>query len=192
MVLRSKDIRCVGGECYAHVFENPRMGVKRGLFWNFILECAPISWDGEECEASLLCDWVTLPTRNWPDLGEVGLGDLPQRDLLEASFYLSAHHDVKLSRLEIAYEREDLFRVHLGGNFDLEGYDDLDGVAIPIDTSGSVRFKGLIVMPDNVFPKPSGEADAVSVAREFLDLENFAAPAWDGSRFLFEPRPAAA
>jgi hypothetical protein len=191
MALRGKEIRCVGGECYAHVFENPKMGVKRGLFWNFILECAPITWDGEKYDVSLLCDWVTLPTRSWQALGEVGLGDLPQRELLEASLYLSAHHDVRLSRLEIAHEREDLFRVHLGGNFDLEGYDEFDGAAIPIDTSGSVRFKGLIVVPGNLFPKPSSEADAVAVAHEFLDLENFAEPAWDGSRFLFEPRLAA-
>jgi len=192
VALRSKDIRCVGGECYAHVFENPRAGVKRGLFWNFILECAPITWDGEQWESSLLCDWVTLPTRNWTALGKVGLGDLPQRELLETSFYLSAHHDVKLSRLEIAHEGGGMFRVHLGGDFDLEGYDDLDGAAIPIDTSGPVRFKGLIVVPDNLFPKPSDAAGAAAVAREFLDLENFAEPAWDGSRFLFEPRPDAA
>ena len=192
MALRGKDIRCIGGECYAHVFENPRMGVKRGLFWNFILECAPIVWDDEEWETSLLCDWVTLPTRNWQGLGRVSLTDFPKRDLLESSFYLSAHHDVRLDRFEIAHEREDLFHVHFGGNFDLEGYDDLDGDAIAIDTSGSVRFKGLIVMPDNLFPKPSGAAAAVAVAQEFLDLGNLTEPVWDGSRFLFEPRPAAA
>jgi hypothetical protein len=190
--LRSKDIRCVGGECYAHVFENPRAGLKRGLFWNFNLECAPIIWDSEEWEASLLCDWVTLPTRSWPDLGEIRLDELPQRNLLETSFYLSAHHDVKLTRLDIAHERDDLFRVHIGGTFDLEGYDELDGANIPIDTSGSVRFKGLIVMPDNLFPKPGDAAGAAAVAREFLDLENLGEPAWDGSRFLFEPRLTAA
>lgn len=192
MVLRGNDIRCIGGECYAHVFENPRTGLKRGLFWQFILECAPIVWGEEEWETSLLCDWVTLPTRNWPALGRVSLSELPHRNLLEASFYLSAHHDVKLSRLEIAHEREDLLRVHIGGTFDLQGLDDLDGVAIPFDVSGTVRFIGLIVIPDNLFPKPSDAAGAAAVAKEFLDLENFTEPAWDGSRFLFEPRRYAA
>ena len=167
------------------------MGVKRGLFWNFILECAPISWDGVEWATSLLCDWVTLPARSWPDVGEVSLEDLPQRNLLEASFYLSAHHVVRLNRLEIAHGQGNCFRIRIGGDFDLEGYDELDGHAIPIDTFGSVRFKGLIVMPENVFPKPRDVAGAIAVAQQFLDLETFAAPEWDGSRFLFEPRPAA-
>jgi hypothetical protein len=188
VTLRGKDIRCVGGECYAHVFENPRMGVERGLFWNFILECAPITWNGELWKTSLLCDWVTLPIRTWPGMTAVTLGEIPRRDLLEASFYLSAHHDLRLNRFEVAHERKDLFRVHVGGEVDLRGYDDLDGIGIPIDTSGSVRFKGLIVAADNLFPKPQNEADAIAVAREFLDLENFAEPARDGRRYLFEPR----
>ena len=51
-----------------------------------------------------------------------------------------------------------------------------------------MRFKGLIVTPDNLFPKPKDMASAVAVAHELLDLENFAEPAWDGSRFLFESR----
>lgn len=192
MALRGKDIQCTGGECYAYVFENPRMGVERGLFWNFFLECAPIVWGDHRWEPALLCDWVSLPTRDGRVLRKVSLLDLPKRDHIEASFYLSDHQHVSLSRFDLAHDREDLFRVHFGGDLDLEGYGDLDGVAIAIDTSGSVRFKGLIVTPENLFPKPSDAAAAVAVAREFLELENFIEPVWDGSRFLFEPRPGTA
>ena len=188
MALRSKDIRCVGGECYAHVFENPKAGIRRGLFWNFILECVPITWDEDEWETSLSCDWVTLPGRSWRDLGQISLDDLPNRQMIETSFYLSAHHEVRLSRLEIAHDHQDQFRVQVGGRFDLEGYDDLDDMDISLDVSGLVQFKGLIVMPNNLFPKPSDIASAVTIAQEFVDLATFAEPVWDGSRYLFEPR----
>jgi hypothetical protein len=177
----------VGGECYAYVFENPRMGVARGLFWNFILECAPVAWDGEEWDTSLLCDWVTMPNRNWNDPAEVSLREIPKRDLLEASFHLSEHHSVKLSRLEIAHREKGHFRVRVGGTFDLTGYGELDAADIPFDLEGQVHFKGLIVMRNNLFPKPSTSADAIAVASAFLNLDGLSAPEFDGDRFLFEP-----
>jgi hypothetical protein len=188
MTLRSQDIRCVGGECYAYVFENRKAGIARGVFWNFILECAPITWNGEEWETALLCDWITPPNRKWRGMTGVSLSALTKPDLVEASFYLSSHHDLRLNRLDIAHERGDLFRVDVAGDFDLKGYDDLDGTAIPVETSGAVRFEGLIIVADNLFPKPSGVADAVAIAEPFLDLESFAEPIWDGSRYLFKPR----
>lgn len=188
MALRGEDIQCVGGECYAYIFENPNMGLKRGLFWNFFLECAPVILDGEEWEASILCDWVQFPMRNWREAKAVGLDTLPNREMLEASFYLLAHNPVDLSRLEIAHDRGHYFRVRMAGSFAVNGFEELEGIAVPLDVTGSVQFKGLIVMPDNLFPKPTDAVSASNVASEFIELEDFGEPTWDGSRFLFEPR----
>jgi hypothetical protein len=187
MTLHGDHIRCVGGECHAHVFENPRTGLARNLFWDFVLECAPLMWEGDEAQVSVLCDWVTLPTRRWTEVS-VSLRDIPSPELLESSFYLSAHHDVRLEALEIAHAGQDLFRVRIAGRFDLEGYGDLDGKNIAIDLEARVRFRGLIVMPENLFPKPASAADAIAVAGEFLELDELAAPQWDGDRYWFEPR----
>lgn len=188
MALQSKDIRCTGGECYAYVFENSRTGLKRGLFWNFILECAPIRSGGEELITSVLCDWVTLPTRDWRAMSKVRLEDMPRKDLLESSFYLGFHLDVEIKKFEIALDREDYFRVHAVGHFDLNGFEELDGSAIPFEIAGSIQFKELTITADNLFPKPNGLAEAKAVVREFIDLDGFEEPTRDESRYLFRPK----
>lgn len=181
------EIRCVGGECYAYVFENPRMGVQRALFWNFKLECASAAWRGKHQKPSLLCDWVTMPNRNWDDPSGVFLHDMPKRNLIESSFYLSAHLPVELSRLEIAHSGRDRFRVRVGGSFGTTGHGALGRTETKFDIEGELRFKGLIVTRSNLFPKPSTPADAIAVADAFLNLDGLSPPDLDGDRFLFEP-----
>lgn len=56
------------GELYGHLFENVSTDVPRGLFWNFSLPCAPIAWEGEEWECSVLCEWLQWPVRDWTSL----------------------------------------------------------------------------------------------------------------------------
>lgn len=183
----NQEMRCIGGECYAYVFENPGMGVHRALFWNFILECAPDAWRGKYRKPSFLCDWVVMPNRNWDDPTQVSLHEMPKRDLIESSFYLSAHLPVELSRLEIARSETGLFRVRAGGRFDSTGHRKLDGAATEFDIEGQLRFKGLIITRSNLFPKPSTPADAIAVAGAFLNLDGLSSPTLDGDRYLFEP-----
>jgi hypothetical protein len=44
----ANQLRCTGGEIYASVFENASAGVKRGLYWHFHLDCAPVVLAGDD------------------------------------------------------------------------------------------------------------------------------------------------
>ena len=181
-------IRCTGGELYAHVFENRATGVPRRLFWALRLDCEPLRWADDDWETSILLEWLTWPILRWPELHGMSLDRVVCPEILNASFYLSEHHDVSLKALSLLRQGGAVFRVAAAGAFSLGGFGQLDGSDLRFDVDGGVHFSGLYVVRNNLFPKPSTPAEASSVAARFIDLRDFGEPLWDGRfRYAFEP-----
>src|SRR6266478_5239232 len=96
-----QELRPAGGELYAHVFENPSVGVSRNLFWNLRVEFAPVELDGEERDCSLACEWLVWPIRRWTDLSGLGIADVLHPEQVETSFYLAEHSPARLHELRV-------------------------------------------------------------------------------------------
>jgi hypothetical protein len=178
------------GELYGHVFENTSSGVPRGLFWNLSLPCAPISWEREDWECSVLCEWLQWPVRDWTNLDGATLRTSSNPESVECSIYFTAHHPVRLESLSIKrVAHSTRFEVALSGTFDLQGYGELDAQNIPLTLHGEVDLDGVVVVPGNFFLKPSDASDVIRLVEPLLSLFNLAEPEWDRFRYVLRAEP---
>lgn len=178
-----------GGEIYAHIFENSRTGLSRGLFWSFSIEFEPLLYDEDEFDCSMTCEWLRWPIRNWHDLEgkrlEAAYGD----NGIEASFYMSSHYVAKSVRLQVLNRSAATFRVLLAMTVDFHGYvGDDRNPEMPVAAEFDIPFTGLIIVPENLFPKPSTVEEAKEVARGFVDIDRYERPERDRHRYVLRPR----
>lgn len=178
------------GELYAHLFENASIGIPRSLFWNLSLPCAPISWDGEEWECFVLCEWLQWPAQDWTSLDGATLRTSSDPASVECTIYFTAHHRVRLESLSIRrVPNLARFEIALSGAFDLQGYGELDAQSIPLTLRGEVAFDGVVVVPGNFSPKPSEPRDVIRLVEPFLSVSNLAEPEWDRFRYVLRAEP---
>jgi len=142
-------------EFCGYLFENPGAGVPRGLYANLIVKCEPITYQGETWEPAVLFDFLPLCNASKAHLASE---TEPQ---VECSFYMAWHDPAVAWRLDFDFGPDTWptgVRYQLAVNY--SGY---DGDACPdLKVSGAspVRFTGVVVLRDNIFPKPASFDDA--------------------------------
>lgn len=159
----------VSGELYGYLFENERFGIRRNVFWNLLIGCAPISYLGDTWEPSILVDWLQT---EW--LTEKTLSSDLQAGV-EASLYIVSHDPAHLWSLEFDHDGNGLPR---SVNFDLRvGFSGLDDDPHPdlrIVGSSPIKLTSLSVARDNFLPRPSSHADAIAmIAPHFPAIEDW-------------------
>ena len=100
---------------------------------------------------------------------------------------LSAHNEMRTTKLDFRRRHGSVFDIALTGEFDLFGFDELDGEGYQIDVQGSVPFEGIYVVRDNLFPKPSSPEEAAAIVAPFLRTLDLKEPYWDEFRYVLEP-----
>ena len=175
-------LQSTGGEIYGHVFENPRTGLSRGLFWNLRLDFDPVRLDDDEWHSSLAIEWMTFPVRAWRELAGSNLATLQRPGLVECSLYiLEAHHPVDLRHLTLQEAADASFDVKYSG---VASVDDGDGARLfNVHGNGSVQFRGIIVS-DTV---SSSERDAAATLAKLISLDGLRLPQRQATGFLFAP-----
>lgn len=179
------------GEICAHLFENVEAGIERDIYWSITCPCAPIQYGGEEWPTSITCEWLTWPSSAWTGLNGASHESVKRADLVECSFYLCEHHPVALHALTLrAIPATDRFVVYVRGEVNIEGFDELDGT-YPFAAEYEVGFQGLVVVPDNLNPKPRSAQEAAATLAPFIMLADFQEPAWVRFRYVFPLRTQA-
>jgi hypothetical protein len=174
------------GEIYGHVFENPRVGLARDLFWNASIDFEPVQLDGEEWDCSLGVEWLTWTLQNWQDLDGRSADELQHPDLLECSLYLFAeHHWATLQHFTLTKLGPASFEA------DFRAVADVDDGSGPrqFEVSGKceLNFTGIIIVPANFGARAPGQTDAEALVSEFMSLDHLRGPRVDNGRFMFEP-----
>ena len=184
-----------GFEISGDLFENPRVGLPRGIYWSCAIDFAPIQDSQESKEEDegwpciLLCDWITWPVRDWREIDGLTLKSCVDPRLVEASLYFFGQHQ-PLSGIELQFRRSGADRFRIRGRFvadltNLAG-DTLREVSAEFDVAG--HFSGLTVLPNNLAPKPKSEAQAIDALGRFADLQAYERPQWRDMSWLFRPR----
>lgn len=181
-------------EISGHLFENPRMGVPRRIYWSCKVHFASVSGrdqNGEDDDwpCTLNCDWITWPVADWREISGLTLKNCLGPIAVEASLYFFGQHQ-PLSQIELSFQWLSADRFHVKGLFradleDLEGHL-LRGITGEFDVEA--RFTGLSVIPDNLFPKPQSAAEAAKALGQFADLQAYEGPQWEEWSWRFEPR----
>ena len=173
------------GNFYGHLFENASSGVPRSLFWNLSLPCSPISWEEDEWDCAIQCDWLQWPVGDWTGLDGATLNTSSDPASVQCSLYFTTHHPVRLESLSVKrVPHQARFEIALSGAFDLRGYGELDGQNIPLSLRGEVDFDGVVVVPDSLFPKPAEPEQVKRLVEPFLSLANLSEPEWDRFRYV--------
>lgn len=174
-----------GGEIYAHLFENPRMGLPRDLYWNISIDLEPVRLLGEEWDSSFQCEWLLWPVKVLTDLDGMGFDTLRHPALVEASLYLaSEHHPVAVSHLEIRRVLGNRYRLDAGVAVDLM----VDGARIAgsFHLQSDLSFRGIVVVPENLNPKPSNVVEVMGALSPFISMLELQKPRFEGFRYVLD------
>jgi hypothetical protein len=118
----------------------------------------------------------------------MGLHNSSVPEEAECSFYLAEHNPVRLKALVLKRVPDTRrFAVEFIGTVDLEGFEDLDGSDISFSVHGEVEFTGILVIPDNLIPKPTTAIEVSCSVSQFMSLETLKEPRWDRFKYVFEP-----
>jgi len=176
-----------GGQIHGHLFENPKVGIPRNIYWAINVELEPFSFEGEEQDCFIGIEWLLLPIRSWTELDGVTLASLSEPDLMEASVYLLGQHwpanidQLEFTRIGTSPE----FRVRLKGSVSIDEPGIPSLLNIDIDTGAA--FTGVIAIPENLALKASDEAGVVAGTSKFVSTKDLGNPVWEDFRFVLPP-----
>lgn len=182
---------------FAHIHENPLTGLKRNLFWSVSIDFAPIRYAGVDFRCAMLCDWIPWRARDWRQLdgqkleveyaanGTVKSGPPG----VEASFYTKEHDSARGVVLRLHHKKATQFTAAMKMVVNFRGYvggDENPRLVLAGETQ--VRYRGLIVVKDNLRPRPTTESKVLTLAEQFVDLTTYREPIDDGWRWRFLPK----
>ena len=177
-----------GGRIYCHLFENPRTGMPRNIYWSLTIDFHPIQYEGSEWECSMTCEWLTWPLRDWRDLAGRTLAFYYGDDGAEASFYAGEHHIAKHARIEIGARNGSVFELAMEMIVDFAGLAGTDrNPAMAVRGRAVVPYSGIIVVPDNLAPALNTPAEVTQAVSAYLDTSLYAAPERRRHAFRMEP-----
>ena len=188
MTFPAHQLKAQGGEIYCHIFENQLTGVVRDVYWSVTVDFAPLVYGEEKFRCNAMVEWLQIPNRDYRTLCQYKIA-LPDRSRAEASFYMTEHDDASSTSMMLHYLGDDRFQVDLEMSVDFHGYlgDDANP-ALPIAASTELKYVGLVVVPDNLEPKPENKKALVALASQFVDLAGYDPPSKQGFRYLFRPQ----
>ena len=179
-------LRPIAGEIYAHVFENLRTGVRRNLFWNLSVEFEPVHMEDEQWDCSFAVEWLTWPVRTWPELNGMELEKVVLPEMVESSLYLMAeHHPVALHELRLTELRGNTFEAAFSASAQIST--EHGNRTAPASFVCPLRFTGIIVVRDNLEPKPSTAAQAGEAVAPFIQMDRLRQPRSEQWRYVLEP-----
>ncbi len=175
------------GQLTAHLFENPRMGIERCLYWSVNVELKPIKFLGETWDCSFGCEWLNWPAKSLEQLSGMSLDQHRQPGQFQASIYLvSQHCPVAMQHLSIQTVSGDRFRLKAKGKLQaaIDGKKVRSSFSFDLDLS----FQGIAIVRENLFPKPSNAAEAASALAPFFSLEDLTDPQLEGFSYIFRAK----
>lgn len=156
------------------------------LNWDVYIDCGMIELDGCEWEISTGAEWIHWPVSSWADLDGVSLQSCTNQSEVESSFYLAQHHDIDIHKLHIE-KTNNCYSVDFVGEFELSGFgNEFDG-KVAIDLSSELTLEGIIVVPDNMFPKPSTPEEVRTLVEPLFDMSQLGEPQKEGFRYIIKP-----
>jgi hypothetical protein len=181
-------LKASGGGIHAHLFENSLTGISRNLFWSVRLGFEPIKYEGDEWECSMTCEWIPWRIRDWRNLHNLELRVGGDDQLIESSFYMAEHDEGRETSLRLQHQEGHLFKVRMSMVVDFTGYTGRDrNPEMSVAGEALVPFKGVYVVPENLFPKPMTVSEVKEVAQDFIDLSAHREPYREKHKFIFEP-----
>jgi hypothetical protein len=182
-------LRATSGGLSGLIFENPSVGLARGLFLSISFRFAPIRYDDRDWECSLTSDWIPFRGGSWKEFETIDYSSPEFPEHNETSFYMCEHDWCIEVEVSLSYEKENMFKVLLKSKVEFSGYfgDDADS-EMPVGANLVVPFTNLTIPVGTVLQESSTPAETQRVASEFIDMNCFEEPMFDGRAFKLHPK----
>jgi hypothetical protein len=166
-----------GGTWGALLFDNPRIGLRPALTWDFRFPFKEVARDYGSSRIFLDIEWLPIPVSSWRSMA--GQAVRGAGEPAESSVYFFEHHQYDLIDLEIVEQRELRIRARAA----LTG--DLDDLGIdPIAADAWLRFTGIIVHLEDTTSADS----ALARLQDFTDTAGLTySPTPNSPSFRFAP-----
>ncbi|WP_309084789.1 hypothetical protein [Chelativorans sp.] len=116
----------------------------------------------------------------------MGLEQILDRDLVEASVFLfDEHHRVSLHGLQLRAAGANKFSAAIAGAADIDG--ESEPLSLDFSLTSALEFTGLVVVPDNLEPKPETPEQVRQAVSAFMSVDDLRRPSFDKWRYLLEP-----
>jgi hypothetical protein len=165
----------LSGSLSALLFENPRAGVVRDVYWSVSVQFAPIRYGApgqeEEFDCEATTEWLRLGLRDWRALEGVSLDGGPE---FASSFCVAEHEPAIATHLRVSAREGATFLVDLDLKIAFHGFfgEDADP-ALPVSAHLRVPFDGVKVHAGLLMPAPGGDAEALALLAPFVDVSAF-------------------
>jgi hypothetical protein len=181
-------LKPIGGEIYAHLFENPQQGVERSVFWSVTVDFEKFKYQSEDFDCCMTCEWIRWPIRDWRLLDgkelDVNYGD----NGVEASFYRYQHHPASRATLSLRHVDGSRFntKMSLAVLFGSVEANELQNPTL-IEAEVILPFTGLLVVSANLQPEINGVKELTKAVAQSVDLTAFGEPQAVGDSLRFPP-----
>lgn len=156
------------------------------LNWDVYIDCGVIEFGGCEWEISTGVEWINWPAHSWADLDGLGLQSCTNLSEIESSFYLAQHHEMDIRELFIK-KSDNSYTVNLVGEFELSGFGNEFNGKVAVDLSSELTIEGIVVVPDNMIPKPSTPKEVETLVEPLFDMSQLGQPQKEGFRYIIKP-----
>lgn len=135
-----------------------------------------------------MIEWMQFPIRDWRSLNDSHVAAAMKDELVEASFYLTRHDWATVKELSLRHIVDHRFRVCLKLVVDFQGFtgDDVDP-EMEVTAATDIEYTGIIVVPDNLFPKPNTPEQVMEVVSQFANPTAYHYPERDDFRYMLRP-----
>ncbi|MGI9387911.1 MAG: hypothetical protein ACR2OX_10820 [Methyloligellaceae bacterium] len=167
------------------MFENPLTDVERNLYWCIAIDFNAIAYLGERWDISAGIEWLRFDKSCTPLSNSVEASIACQPNA-EASFNLAEHwpsDDWRICMRPVAEDQKWILEFDL--LIDFAGLDDDPVPDLQIRGSTSIDFEGIVVIPDNLDPKPKSEQEAAALVAQYIKLDERYSCKDEGWRFVF-------
>ncbi|MES2833148.1 MAG: hypothetical protein V4707_00405 [Pseudomonadota bacterium] len=173
-----------GNEIYGHLFENPRTGLERNIYWNLSARTGWLPFTGR----LIGVEWLTFNVRSWTELNAADPADVLRPDRVEASAYIDGQHwSLDLDQLTLKrVGRSADFRIRLRGHVASDQPGPLPRFKFKIERK--IRFTGIVVVPESLGLDPSSPEEASAAVSVFIQISNLTNPSPRGG-FSYVLRP---
>jgi hypothetical protein len=177
------------GEIYAHVFENINVGIVRNLFWSITIDFKPVVYAGKKWSCSMTCEWIPWAIKDWRKLHGKHLDVAYGENNIESSFYMGEHNIGLRTQLWLVRTTNNVFSTKIEMTVDFKGYSGRDEVpTMKVAAIADIPFTGILVVPDNLEPKPTNMDEIKNAASQFVELSCYYDPKQQNHAYIFKPK----
>ena len=172
MKLNSAMFKPGHGTLSAHLFENPRVGVNRDLYWSVCFDFAPFEYDGGKVETNCMVDWLVFPQPKSALQQSMSLSNSLYPKGEASCYFLGTHLEVSSWEFSLRpTEAAKRWALEYELSVDFWNLEEDGSTELKLVGTTDLEFGGFDIVKDNFAPKVTTSEDAFDLLKQHIPIE---------------------